>query len=881
VAGTTLTRLGVVLFSLVFSLVFSAVAPAGSSSAARSQPPAPAATQSAACAAAAEIDDLLERSAAAYRRRDESEGLALLEKAFARADPGACEDRRAEALMRLALDDSYNSRYIAAMPKLREAAAIYERRGDRDRLAEALIRLGNALVIEGRPADALVELERARGIVDPVANRAAMLRLLSNMIYAAPEGPEKDRLRVEATAYARAGSDGRALECGIAHQWGDALFLATRFADALARISEAVQCFESTGNLSLAGRAYVSLGRVYRAHGRLDAALDQYARAVALQQDGSDRLAEVQSINAIGVTLFALGRYDESSERMQEAIAIARSVGSQRAVQFLLANMAGFALERGQFAEAAAALEETLASVPPPSFEALRRSNLATAYAGLGRTADAVAMANRALAVSTNDNERLTALSSRAGARLARKEFDLASADLEEAVGLIEGLRTRLVPDDFLRRGFGRSFQDLFSTFIAVQQGQGRIRDAAATAERARARALLDLLASRRPAATADTGPIEPSPAGFEEIAAAARRHRSTIVAYWVGAAETFVWVVRGDSSIATARIAIPATELAVMVQQAVGGSAQSQMAAAMLGGGGGRAWRALDRLLIEPVRRELPAAGSRLTIVPHGPLFSLPFAALRDANGRYLVESYEIHYVPAIATLRSTPPATKPPMTPLLVGDPGPDAARDRVTPLPALPWADREVRAIDALLPARATILTGEAATEAAVRDRIGRSTLLHFATHGIVQNEERLASYLALRPGGSGAGEGGDGRLTADETYDLRLDADLIVLSGCRTALGPISGEGVIGFTRAFLAAGAASVVATTWDVADQTSFEVMTSFYQAWAGGAGKSAALRNAQLSVLRALRAGKVRVGGVALPDSPRFWAGYVLVGQP
>ena len=136
-------------------------------------------------------------------------------------------------------------------------------------------------------------------------------------------------------------------------------------------------------------------------------------------------------------------------------------------------------------------------------------------------------------------------------------------------------------------------------------------------------------------------------------------------------------------------------------------------------------------------------------------------------------------------------------------------------------------------------------------------------------------------SLRPAEAATGEAGDGRLTADETYDLRLDADLIVLSGCRTALGPISGEGVIGFTRAFLAAGAASVVATTWDVADQTSFEVMTSFYEAWAAGAGKSEALRRAQLSVLRALRAGKVRVGGVALPESPRFWAGYVLVGQP
>jgi CHAT domain-containing protein len=120
-----------------------------------------------------------------------------------------------------------------------------------------------------------------------------------------------------------------------------------------------------------------------------------------------------------------------------------------------------------------------------------------------------------------------------------------------------------------------------------------------------------------------------------------------------------------------------------------------------------------------------------------------------------------------------------------------------------------------------------------------------------------------------------------LTANETYHLHLDADLIVLSGCRTALGPIMGDGVIGFTRAFLAAGATSVVATMWDVADQTSFEVMKSFYGTWTGGATKSDALRKAQLAVIAALRAGKIRTRGVALPESPRLWAGYVLVGQP
>ncbi len=292
-------------------------------------------------------------------------------------------------------------------------------------------------------------------------------------------------------------------------------------------------------------------------------------------------------------------------------------------------------------------------------------------------------------------------------------------------------------------------------------------------------------------------------------------------------------------------------------------------------------------------MRQHLPtAAGSRLTIVPHGPLFGLPFAALRDPADRYLIETYDIHYVPAIGALSAASPARRP-STALLVGDPSPDASRDRVLALPALPWAGREVDAIATMMTSiRPTVLTGSAATEAGVRRSLAGKSMLHFATHGIVQNEERLSSYLALS--GSRPTEGRvedamtDGRLTADETYDLDLDAELIVLSGCRTALGPIMGDGVIGFTRGFLAAGASSVVATMWDVPDQTSFEVMRAFYRALVGtgtatnrATGKSRSLRQAQLTVLRALRAGRIQVNGVTLPESPRLWAGYVLVGEP
>ncbi|HWT46876.1 MAG TPA: CHAT domain-containing protein, partial [Vicinamibacterales bacterium] len=114
---------------------------------------------------------------------------------------------------------------------------------------------------------------------------------------------------------------------------------------------------------------------------------------------------------------------------------------------------------------------------------------------------------------------------------------------------------------------------------------------------------------------------------------------------------------------------------------------------------------------------------------------------------------------------------------------------------------------------------------------------------------------------------------------------LDADLVLLSACRTALGPISGDGVAGMTRAFVYAGAASVMATTWDVADAPTVRLVQRFYRRRLRGAGKAAALREAQLQLLTDLRGGRVIVqepdGPVALRPDPYFWAGFVLVGEP
>jgi CHAT domain-containing protein len=156
------------------------------------------------------------------------------------------------------------------------------------------------------------------------------------------------------------------------------------------------------------------------------------------------------------------------------------------------------------------------------------------------------------------------------------------------------------------------------------------------------------------------------------------------------------------------------------------------------------------------------------------------------------------------------------------------------------------------------------------------------VHLATHGRLSDVPGADSFLTLS--GRAPNTANDGRLTTGEIYDLRLDADLVVLSACRSARGPVTGDGVLGMTRAFLYAGAPSIVATLWDVADRSGPELMPAFYRHWRHLSDKSAALREAQLETIARLRAGRLKVdtpgGARILPEHPFLWAAYILVGE-
>jgi CHAT domain-containing protein len=299
--------------------------------------------------------------------------------------------------------------------------------------------------------------------------------------------------------------------------------------------------------------------------------------------------------------------------------------------------------------------------------------------------------------------------------------------------------------------------------------------------------------------------------------------------------------------------------------------------------------WRDLYRLLVQPVEKWLPArAGALLTVEAHGCLLVLPFAALQTEQGHYLIERFTVHSIPAISLLQFTErkksTGSHDTSRYLLIADPTGTPPGPNGKPLPALPGARQEISSVARLLPAASvTMLVGKDASEPRVAELAGGSTLIHLATHGVIREDDPLESYLALSRSGPGLGQ--DGFLTAQKVYGMELHSDLVFLSACRSGLGQLSGDGINGLTRAFMYAGTPSVIASLWDVADETTNRLVTGFYRAWLGGSDKAGALRSAQLALLGALRAGRVSVrtpyGRVVLPEDPVFWASFVLQGEP
>ncbi|CAH3020182.1 unnamed protein product [Porites evermanni] len=280
----------------------------------------------------------------------------------------------------------------------------------------------------------------------------------------------------------------------------------------------------------------------------------------------------------------------------------------------------------------------------------------------------------------------------------------------------------------------------------------------------------------------------------------------------------------------------------------------------------GGDALKELYNVVIAPISHLIK--DEELIIVPDGSSFLIPYAALLDQNSRYLSETLRIRMAPSLTSLRllsECPEGRHCTTGALLVGNPWIETVRIEGEKIEQLPGAEKEVKMIGEIL--NVEPLIGKNATREQVLSKLNSVSLVHIAAHGSAERGEIL---LSPNHGSPNPPEEKDCLLTMTDVLNAKLDAKLVVLSCCHSGRGKIKAEGgVVGIARAFLGAGARSVIASLWAIDDEATLTFMRHFYEHLVKGQSASKSLHEAMKMMRESDDFNAVK-----------YWATFMLIGD-
>jgi CHAT domain-containing protein/tetratricopeptide (TPR) repeat protein len=704
-------------------------------------------------------------------------------------------------------------------------------------------------------------------------------------------------------------------ECGVANDLRQLASAEERAGDprsALAHLERAAEIAHRIDAPTIEAFAWTSMAHIAASQGDYDRAIDRAAHARSIF--GSLNLR--QNVGALegdlGTYFAELGDYGTAERYYLTSLrsaAVFRDTGERERI---LPRLAGVALHRGNFARAATLLRESIASSTRAGnrrFATKARIMLGAVLCREGKNRLAAIELKRALeasralkdaglessAVNTLGQVRLRGglLSEAAAAfqqaadlgerseivdvvRVARTglgdvarqqgRLDAAAQEYAAAIAGIESVRGKLGTAEFRTTFLGNVF-DVYGKMVDLLAVQGQAGEAFFYAEKALARSLLDRVGGQTGAGT-DTL----TASAIQRMAA---RHHAVLVEYFIGDSRSWVWAIDAKRVAMASLPGRPAIEGLVRRYRELTATRSPDAREAA---------EALRRTLLGPVAAQLGRGGT-LIVVPDGVLHYLPFETLPAPPAHFLAESFTVSYAPSASVLDDLdtrpPPASGKEL--LAFGDPDFGPVRSpagaalvramdqrRALRLNPLPSSRQEVRSIAALFnPSSVTTYLGAAATKSSLeKEHLPDYRRIHFATHAFVDEVRPERSGIALA-----AAAGKDGMLRSPEIARLKLNADLVVLSACETALGPvIRGEGVVGLKQAFLYAGASRVVASLWEVNDIVTAEFMRLFYTRMNAGESPATALRSAKIAMMNS---------GVPAYRDPKFWAPFVLIGKP
>ncbi len=784
-----------------------------------------------------------------------------------------------------------------------QALAIQRATGDRHGEAQDLNNLAVLHRSLGEIATALRCYGEARAILATLDDRREEAAALNNLgvAYAALGEAERARLDFTRALDLRRAAEDRRGEVSTLNNLGRLEQESGNLEAAAAFYRQALSLARATSDPGAEALALSSLGEVDAAAGRAGVALDELDQALAGQARIGDHYHEATTLRRKAEVLAASGRSAEALPLLDRVLAFCRSIGNRVDEARTLTARARAWRDNGRLEAARGDAEAAIAAVESLRAQ-LRSPELRSSFFGYARDAYDLEI------------DLLVRLDGEApGQGFDRAAFE--ASERARARTLLDVLRdsgsAALDAGDPAQRARRRDLERRLALKADRRQsllgGGDPARLASLQVEIEQVMADLDGLdAEMRRQDPRYAGLTRPAGSSTAEIQALLGPD-TLLLEYHLGRERSFLWVA-GETSLRT--FVLPGRGAIESAARAFHEKVSSPPAPGEQGRG--RAGDALSRLLLAPAAAAL--GDHRLAIVADGALQYVPFAALTDpepgaaAGGARqpgpLLRRHEIVELPSASVLavQRRELARRAPAARLAIvfADPVFDGADSRVARAgggaavagagrpPAAPagtsrggeldrfgrlrFSRREALAIAALAPpgAVATELDFTANREAVLSGRLRDYRYVHFATHGTFDSMRPELSALVLSRVGPDGGPR-EGFLRLRDIYGLDLNADLVVLSGCRTALGKeIRGEGLLGLTRGFLYAGAARVVASLWWVDDRATAELMTRFYRGlWSGGLTPAAALRQARLAIAAERRF-----------RDPYYWGAFLLQGD-
>jgi CHAT domain-containing protein/tetratricopeptide (TPR) repeat protein len=807
---------------------------------------------------------------------------------------------------------------VGAIALQKQALQMFHALGRRDREARVLDRLGDLSRKIGEVTDSRQYFDQAlplaRDVKDPVN--------------------EADILNNAGLVLAQMGEHEQAID-----QYQAALPLAQEVSSASVETSLMANMAESYGQLGLYDKSIATLERalvvVERLHVQSRTANTTRMMAVALFQGGeharademvrkalgdyetsSDRRGLAAVLHNYGQILYAEGQAGAALEKYAQSLPLMREVHNRWGEGQVLADWAEAQIDRGEYDSAIEKLDQSVTisrGVRDPLGEARALYDRARALSRKNQLADALTSAAEATRLAESSRGRLLKPDFQTSYLssvehyfdlqidlLARQGQTRAAFDVSErgrARTLLEGLAESAAK---IRKGIDpqllaklRSIQnelnakESYQVRLVAAEGENGPR---ATAVDREISSLLErwngVQAAIKRNSPAYAELQMPEPIDADRLQRGLLDAGTALVEYHLGAERSYAWVVDRQSITARRlpsepRITSLARRYYTLLSRDTSGltvAARTKLSAQIAAAG-----EQLTAMVWTPVAPRV--GGKRVVIVADGVLQYIPFAALPQPDGRPLIASHEVIYLPSASVLeelrrRSRP--ISPAASVAVFADPvfsktdprlgGHDVAgRDRgANGYPRLRFSRKEADAIGAASKDVFEALDFRAAKATLLSRDLREYRILHFATHGVLNTEHPELSSLVLSLVGPDA-KPIDGFLHLHEIYNMDLDADLVVLSACQTALGKeVHGEGLIGLTRGFMYAGASRVVSSVWNVDDRASALLMSRFYEG----------MLTRKLTPARALREAQLSLVSDPRWADPHYWAAFGLQGD-